>query len=380
MTQNKYITVYFFNLLLLLFMACKPMSIRYADVTTLPSSVEDNKADILTDSIDDNPTLSRSYQGEFKEYFSSRKLDLVFILDTSSEMELFYETNSFGLDFLNQFENYDWKFAYTDMSIDIKSLNNKQSDEQTEDSEKSSCNFFTGLTMAAGGLLLGQGSPFIAGLGLRELGECSWFGSSKSEPIDYANGYFLPLEYKGKALETKSFHEITKKTPDYNTVFDHSLLSNNEPQKKSYSAPIFRKTKSYPFLSLFFSLSRTLNPVQFPEHEEKLSFFREDSLIVYVLITSQDLNLKVSAEEFTESLSSTFSPTNRFKFITITLTEDSSMFCSLKLQQQLTKPEKLLKLAKDLNYPSLDICSLQLGEELFNEISKNLYLKSPLDN
>ena len=92
------------------------------------------------------------------------------------------------------------------------------------------------------------------------------------------------------------------------------------------------------------------------------------------------MKITISPEKFTESIKSVFGSQQRFKLILITLTDNSPLFCNVKLQNSSTDSVKLRSLAKSLNYPSLDICSNQLGAELFNEISKNLSSKTLLNN
>ena len=349
------------------------MELKYTNVTQASSADSDSHENQTAQDI-----LTRSTQKEFKESFLSNKLDLVFILDTSPGMELFYQNNSFGSNFLNQFQDYDWKMAYTDMSLDIQTI----SDEGSSGSTKGSCNFLYGLAMTAGGIFIGKGSPFMASLGIKKLSKCKIFNkSSDSKKSNYANGAFLPFEYKGKLIEAKSLNQITKETADYNIVFDHSLSLSNNSKKDSYSAPILRKTESYPLLSMFFSIARALNLVDTSNEKdkEKIGFFRKDSLIVYVLATTQDMQTTVSSEKFTQSIESVFGSKHRFKLILITLTDDSPLFCNLKLQKSSTDSEKLRRLAKELKFPSLDICSNLLGENIFHEISKNLDSKNLLN-
>ena len=374
--QYKIIKAYFFIFLPLLFSACQPMELQYANTVQIPSNSDQNEISEEDSQIAQN-FLTRSSQNEFKEHFLSNKLDLVFILDTSPGMESFYKNNPFGANFLNQFQTYDWKLAYTDMSLDIQTITDQES---SDSSKKDSCNFFSGLAMTAGGFLIGQGSPFMTSLGIKELSKCKMFDKkSNSKESNYANGAFLPFEYKGQILETKNLNQITKETANYNMAFDHSLSLSNKSKKTSFSAPILKQTESYPILSTFFSIARALNLVNSSDNNNKSGFFREDSLIVYVLVTTQDMQTKVSSEKFAQSIESAFETKQRFKLVLITLTDDSPLFCSLKLQKTSTESEKLRHMAKKLNYPSLDICSKILGETLFSEISKNLDSKNLLN-
>ena len=110
--------------------ACQPIDISF-------STLEPSQADELLKKQDD-PYYARLRQGqkEFLDIFLSDKLDLVFVLDTNPGMKSFYQTNLFGSDFLNRFQKYDWKFAYTDMSVDIQLIQQFVQEEKEKDSEK----------------------------------------------------------------------------------------------------------------------------------------------------------------------------------------------------------------------------------------------------
>ena len=358
------------------------MEIQYASVIQTPS-VETDQNKVPEEPQTGQSLLTRSANKEFKEHFLSDKLDLVFVLDTGLGMEPFYQNNPFGAGFLSQFQNYNWKLAYTDMSVDVQKIAD-QEEENTEEKEGESCNFLAGLAMTVGGIFIGQGSPFLASFGIEELAKCKLLNkNSDSDKIKYANGDFLPFEYKGEPVQKQAFYQITKNTANYNVIFDHSLRQSNPTKEKKpdYSAPILRQTESYPFLSMAFSMARALNaPQNSSDNKPPSSFFRPDSLTVYVLATTQDMKITVPHEKFVESIESVFGSEQRFKLILISLTDNSPLFCNLKLQKTSTNSEKLRQLVKKLNYPSLDICSSQLGEKLFSEISKNLHSKNLLLN
>ena len=371
MTSFNFIN--FLAILSFLLLSCQPMELKYASVEPVQPDSGLYGSSLNKDTANSIPT--RSSQQEFKEHFLSNKLDLVFIMDTSPGMESFYQSNSFGENFLSQFQNYDWKLAYTDMSVDVQTIIEQ---EEKAKKEKKSCNFLAGLAMTIGGLFIGSGSELLFMFGVKDLKKCS-FKNSDTEKISYANGAFLPFEYNSSKVPKQAFYQITKETPNYNTIFDHTVKLNkaSKNKKNSYSAPILRQTESYPFLSMALSMAGALNtkPSSSENNGETLSFFREDSLIVYVLITVQDLKVTLPPEKFIDSIESSLGSKQRFKLIPVTLTGDSSLFCNLKLQKNSTESEKLHKLAKSLNYHSLDICSKLLGERIFNEISKNLYSK-----
>ena len=383
MTNSQFISAYCLALLSLSLLSCEPIDLQYA--TAVKSAfIHDVETDQKSDELyEGQPLLTRSAQKEFKEHFLSDKLELVFVLDTGPGMEAFYHNNPFGAGFLSQFQNYDWKFAYTDMSMDMQKITNQAKNSSGEKKEKS-CNFLEGLTMTVGGLFIGQGVPLLSAFGIEELSKCKLSSeNSDSSQIKYANGDFLPLEYKGEIAQTQNFRQITKNTDNYNEIFDHSLRQSNPTteEEPNYSAPVLRQTESYPFLSTAFSIAKALNsPQSASDSKSPTSFFRKDSLVIYVLATTQDMKITIPPKQFMESIESAFNSHQRFKLILITLTDDSPLFCSLKLQKTSTDSIKLRQLAKKLHYPSLDICSNQLGEKLFKEISKNLSSANLLNN
>ena len=308
------------------------------------------------------PVFARSSQKKFKDQFASDKLDLVFVLDTSPAMSSFYAQNRLGPHFLQKLENYDWKFAYTDMSVDMEELV-----EQSEDKEEESCDFFAGLFMTGAGLFLGGGVSF----GLSKLYDCASSIEIGSETKEFSNGNFLPFEYDGTQVKPETFHQLTPAVQKYNTIFDHSLRLENA-ENSSYSAPIQRDSQAYPFLSMAFSIAK--NGVSYSNQTKPASsFFRKDSSIIYVLITVQDVQIDISSEQFNQSLETFFGSKNRVRLIPVTLGPNSPIFCNLKLQKGITDSPKLRKLSRSLGSNSLDICSQNLAEELFTEISKSLY-------
>ena len=359
------------------------------------SQLNPSQADLLLNSSHEESfqrqAFLRSSQKEFKEAFLSDKLDLVFVLDTNSYMNSLYQKNLFGADFLNRFQNYDWKFAYTDMSIDMQRLiqqeetkeNEKEEKEEEEEEEEESCGFFSGVAMTVFGLA--GGHPLLSGFGLDSLVNCfsSLDVETKSETKEkpeevFTNGSFLPFEYNGvQQLKSDGFHQLTQSVENYNVIFDHSLrLGNAKAKGSSYEAPEQRESDPYPFLAMAFSMAKgNSHPIKSSSNEPGSSFFRKDSLIVYVLITVQDMKVVISPEKFKQSIGSFFGSEERVKLIPITLNPDSSLFCSLNFQKVSNDSSKVRKLANQLGHASLDICSQNLADELFAEISKSLYPK-----
>ena len=342
-----------FFFILLFALSCQPVelyhSVQEDSEFNFPNDVNLNSTkDVL---------LSRSYQVHFQEYFVSHKLDMVFVLDTHKDRKSFYEQNFLGPDFLKDFDKYDWKLAWTDMSINLPALKDKNNQENS--SENSNCSFFPNLVMAATGIFVN--APRVAVFGLSGLAKClfSIKINLQEENKQYANGFFLPFETSDQAV-----YQLTNQVSDKSDILSNSLLLPN-PKDKKYKAPILKNSKSFPLLSMFFSLAANL----YGNHSD---FFREDSLIVFVLVSFEDTNLDVSPSVFKDSLTEVLGSHQRFKLVLITLTEDSNIFCPIAHSND--APEKLINMVKEFNQPVLDICSQSLGKQLFKEISKNLSL------
>ena len=67
------------------------------------------------------------------------------------EWKSFTKTILFRADFLNHFQNYNWKLAYTDMSVDIQKIADQQEEKkQIEETEEESCNLLAGFNDDSG--------------------------------------------------------------------------------------------------------------------------------------------------------------------------------------------------------------------------------------
>ena len=326
--------------------------------------------------------VPRQHQPEFIKSFQSDKLDLVFILDTGPGMKSFYQNNPFGSGFLNRFKNYDWKVAYTDMSVDVQALPKKKEQKETQGNEKGSCDFLFGVGMTAAGIVTDK--SFIFSFGFARLLQCIAlldFGEENKQ-TNFANGVFLPFEHNGEKMELGHFHQLTASVENYDSIFDHSFrLGSASDGSSGYEAPEQKTTESYPFLAMVFSLVNGRSHFAQPSQNQKsLSFFRKDSLIVYVLVTIRDMQSGTSEEEFKKGVKTAFGSDKRVKLIPVILSSDSHMFCKLKLQNTSSDSSKLKKLASQLGNTPIDICSPNLADKLFNEISKSLYKKNLLSN
>ena len=357
---------------LFVFAVCQPM--HYAH---LESASQADLSDMENQDLGEK-IPSRSGEKEFKETFVSDKLDLVFVLDTKPEMAPFYQTELFGTTFLDRFQKYDWRLAYTDMSVDITIFAQSQEEEKHQKAvKKDSCSFFSGLIMTTGGFMTGQ--PLISSFGINNLFNCAGRALSsnkkKKKPI-FTNGSFLPFEHKGKKWDQGKSLFLTSSTPNYKEIFHHTMKPGSGGKKAAYDPPIQKDLKAYPFLSMILSMAKE-GGIQNPQQSSKeKSFFRKDSVIKYVLITSSDFQTKIEPEYFKDSVKSFFGSEKRLQIIPVTVKSDAALVCQMKFKQTPLpdKSSKMEDFVKEINSSSvLNICSQNLAEELFKEISKSLY-------
>lgn len=325
-----------------------------------------------------DPLIFPRKQDDYKDRFLSDKLDLVFVLDTHPGMENFYKKNLFGPNFLSRFQKYDWRFAYTDMSVDVNNFL-KQEKEKKEEEDEKSCGFWSGLVMTAGGVAAGR--PFITAFGLRNLFGCAsqsfdsiFSDDEKTAAKSFANGAFLSLEYKGKKLSYNGLNYMPKSVANYNEIFNHTVTLGNKKDDDDYEAPEIKDLEAYPFLSTALSLANGNRPLNTNSQNNTNSFFRDDSAIVYVLVTVHDMQIDITAKQLKESLKSFFISEKRVRIIPVTLSSNPSFICQLYSKQKSSSDSyKLRELASELDSSAINICSQDLPDELFEEISKSLY-------
>lgn len=355
------------NLLLCLFLlsVCQPMHYSYLDPTS-----EGN-----WDSGGDHTLPSRAGEREFEETFVSDKLDLVFVLNTNPEAEAFYKADLFGKSFLDRFQEYDWRFAYTDMSVDVSKFTAEvRGEEQREENRKRiPCPVFRNLILTIGGAA--SAMPTMTAWGMQNLFRCVLKMNFKKGKADFTNGKFLPLEYERKKWNKGETIFLTKSVQNHQEIFHHTMKLESKKKYASYDSPVKKDSKAYPLLSMILSLAQ-YDEAQHTDSSGTASFFRKDSAIVYVLITLSDFRIKIEPEYFKESVKSFLGSGDRLKIIPVTLKPDSSLLCQMKFQ--VTPPSDDSSIMEDFasefsSSSLIDICSRDLAGELFTEISKSLY-------
>ncbi len=360
-----------FLLCLLLLTACSPL--RYDAVpvkSALPS------------------TSFFDGQKTFPDKFLSEKLDLVFVLDTHPDMESFYQTNLFGSDFLSRFQNYDGRYAYTDMSVEEGMIQKitltKKSEPAEEEEEEKSCSFLYSLFSIPWGIVtspFGHGAFYSGVTGLRDCASLLNFSSGEKEKEQkaFANGAFLPFENNGAKLESP----LTPAVLSYSSIFDQSLRLGTADG--GFEAPVLKKSDSYPFVAMLLSLGNGFHSSANSQNQQKSAFFREDSLLVYVLVTTQDMKFDVPPKRLKRQLGPDLA--KRMRIIPITLDPDSessshsSPVCGRGLfQNPEDQSPKLRSLAQYFKQKPLNICSAHLADKLFREISKSLHSPASLSS
>ena len=296
-----------------------------------------------------------SFRGEekFKEFFVSDTLDLVFVLDSQPGMDKFYTDNIFGEEFLNSLEEYDWKVGYTNTSVDSKLLEGQRRGEDEESCGFGDFLYGVGLTLVGGAV---DPSTTLASFGIYSIASClSSISFKKSYPK--VNGEFLPFEFDGK----KSGHQLTKDDEDYGAVFQYTVTKNTG---EDYDAPINQGENSAPLSSLLLSLARGK------------SFFREESQIVYVVVTPVDAQQDISVEGIKQKFAGLYGRADRFHIIPIII-DGGDSDCETEMKELgIENPQEgfqLAEIASEMNMKSLSLCSDNLGLKLQEQIQPLLY-------
>lgn len=281
----------------------------------------------------------------------SNELDLVFVLDGQPGMEKFYEKPLLAETFLSALDHYDVKMFHTNTAVDEKLL-----DDTFEEGDKCGIKNIlrgTGLTVAS------VGFPILGPFAAQSLYPCfSEDGFKRSYPK--VNGEFLPFELDGKKLTT----QLAKGDADYQTVFQHTLTKNTGRLLATYDAPQSQGEDSYPLSAMLLSLAR------------EASSLRENSIKIYVIVTSKDTSQIVSAEDIRKNFASIYKNQNQLYMIPLVIDEKDSL-CELRMRELGVKSPQpgfhLSQIAEEMGTRSLNLCSVNLSQELSREI-RNIFL------
>ena len=316
---NKLKTAVFLFLGGLLFSSCSPV-----DYLQLKEGSGSDTKGFQVASRGENASLSS------KEFKARSKLDIVLVLDVSEKMKPFYEENHLlGENFLARIENHDWRLAYTNTTVNPQ-LFQMSEIPKLESGEPDPCSLLDmGITVVGAGLavffpkfLLASPALFgtaadstinTAGCGLSKLsGEKE---EEEPEPI-YANGQFQSFELSGLK---KSHTWLNPGVENYEKMFlDSFEWSSLSP---TFDAPVSKEDKAFPMgatlLSLDHGFQRNGGMVLSNGEVTEDKFFREDSLVVYVLVTMADSRPEITADSFKKTIQSYFKDENRFEFLPV---------------------------------------------------------------
>ena len=293
---------------------------------------------------------NREGSESFVERFSSNKLDLIFIVDFQKGMDKFFKQKIFEENFLKAFEKYDWRLAYTNTGM------NPVLFERKKQSEKSSCHLGQGLISTGLGLTAG-GHPIFLYEGLSSVFGC--FKTKKE--IQGANGVDLKFEHKGKVL---NIPYLTKDHEEYQSIFNDTLQKQNK--MKARSSPQFQSGESYPGYSLLLSLFSNT----------KKEWLREDSQVVYVIITPQDSKEEIESSKVKNQFEISYGKKERLHIISAVVTsrfESCETYLKSLGVSSIQPGKNLMRLSKGTNADIIDICSQDFSEELRRGIETYLH-------
>lgn len=314
---------------------------------------------------------NRDGSENFVETFRSDKLDLVFVVDSQSGMEKVFVKRIFGDDFLKRFSDYDWRLAYTNAGVNSSLFEDKNTKKR-----KSNCNPGFGTFNAVLGL--GTSSALFAYHAIDNFKGCF----KRNQKMKGASGQNLKFKHQGKILDKNI---LQKSDSNYQEIFDNTFQ--DIPVKKSWShaqkgkGAFGKLSKSKYF---FGDKSTKQEGDSFPGYSLLLSvfdhnteFIRSDSQVVYVVITTQDSKISVTAEGLRDSFEKEYENGDRFRIISIVLKEKNSQACETSLRQfeipNIISARSLIGISEDMDATVIDICSQSIDEQLFHGIQKYLH-------
>lgn len=329
---------FFLLALPLFFAACQP--IHFASDER--GGEEDSKSDSISED------LPWKQAGPIEGAFVSNKLDLGFILDVQPGMDKFYETPLLNEEFLDGLDGYDVRMTYTNTAVDKKLLE----ENSGNDRECGMANVArgTGFTIAGAAL-----HPILWTFAADSMFPCisaTWNMLDKTfDPKE--NGAFLPFELSGEKLSS----QLSSGDENYRAIFQHTFTKNTAGLLDAYDAPQSHNRDSYPLYAMLLSLAR--------------GSFREDSQVIFVVVTPQDATKDVSAQTIRRNFAQAHKREDRLHLIPIINSEGDSL-CNLKMKNLGVKSpqpgSRLSQIASDMGMQSFSLCSLNLSQELSQEI------------
>ena len=295
----------------------------------------------------------------FTNSFSSAKLDLVFVLDTQKGMMNFLKQDIFNEEFINKLNQYDWKMAYINASVEESLVQREAS---------SPCglgDYVANLGMGVMGVFTASGRLFGSSVG--NTVDCVSSHSTKNKKGN--NGEFLSFEKKGH----KANKYLTPEDADHSLIFQDTFkVSNSFFMFRGFDAPQAQKGNPYPLTASLLSLVQGKD------------FFREDSQVLYVIFSPEETDENLSVKDLRFNFENLYEGgQERFNILPVTLTKENEVLCKNKLQKYGVKNPMMNQslsqfLSKEVN--AVDICSGNMGEEIQKEIAKFVYPKDLLSS
>ena len=307
----------------------------------------------------------------FQEQMRSDKLNVVIVADTRDGMdEILQET--FNASFIQQFENYNWKMAYTNTSVGKELLEDsvKGGGKAKKDSKTCSSRqwlwrlgavavgayLVAPLTLTGG--VFGTGSClFAAGrAGVNAVGNT--FQKYKKKP-DSVDGQFLFFEEGGTELD----NYLTKEQEGYGDIFVDTFKQGTASYNQ-FDAPQVQKGSSDPLAAVLLSLLR------------EQTFFQKGSQAIFIVMTPEDSAESVPFSHIQKGFQKIHGEDNSLQIIPVALTKDSEMSCVRELEDAgVDSPEVAVNLQKSISkkVQPINICSPDLSNQLARQIKRFVY-------
>ena len=335
-----------------------------------------------------------------KEFKLRSKLDIVFVLDTQEVMSEFYEEHLIGEDFLFKINKYDWRMAYTNTAVSPRIIEFQKDLPQMSLDDSKACGvvgwlFNAGITALGIGFLFGGEESLITKIPLfqgtleyfKETARCTKEAVKEvlEDPKFYGNGQLQAFEMGGKRQDHLW---ISRSVEGYEKMYQDSFKWSS--QDVEFDAPVKSDDKPYPYRSMLLSLdhgAQGSGDLISPSGEIiKQKFFREDSLVVYVVVTLGDSDEGKTATPLKRTVTSYFKQEDRFVFIPVVFYPLGSKggHDACRRGYPLENSPYLINVAKgmDKTWPPIELClpgarseiyERSVGDQIYKRIEDKLF-------
>lgn len=308
---------------------------------------------------------------DFQRQMRSDKLNLVIVANTQDGMnEILQET--FNASFIQQFEDYSWKVAYTNTSVGKELLEDSTKGGKEAKKDNRTCSSGEWLwrlgALAVGAYLMapvtltggvyGTGSClFKAGrAGVNTVGDAVQSYKKKPDSVD---GQFLFFEEGGVELD----NYLTKEQEGYGDIFVDTFKQGTASYNQ-FDAPQIQKGSSDPLAAVLLSILR--------ERE----FFQEGSQAMFIVVTPNDSEESVPFSQIQKGFQQIHGEDSSLQIIPVALTRDSEMSCVRKLEEAgIDSPEVAVNLEESISKQvrPINICDPDISHQLARQIKQFVY-------